>query len=1462
MLSKPWDQRKSAYDFAVVGSGYGGAITAARIAASANGGAPSVCILERGREWPIGSFPDRLDEAVREQRSSANPLGLYELLNYSDISVIKGSGLGGTSLVNANVAIVPDEDLFERGGWPASIRMPEMKKYYDRARGVLAARPHPRAAELLKVQALERRAAQLGMKAEALELTVNFDIDGPNPHGVPQVPCTDCGDCVSGCNTGAKNTLYMNYLPMAFRAGADIFTQTKVEWIEKLDGGGWKIHGRHYRSKRSSRKFTLEARNVILAAGAINSTEILMRSQMRGLALSPAIGTSFGGNGDFFGLAYNGDHRTNVLGFGTDTASERAARAPGPTIVGVLRYRGDGLENRFTIEDLSFPSAYVEAAKAAFPFFQREDTDAGDEAAERARILRDLTPFGGREADGALNHTMLYLCMGFDDARGFMEFDAPWFERDGRLRVVWRGAGGQPVFARINQELRRHARAQGASFIENPLWSIFEIRHLITAHPLGGCPMGEDYMQGAVDEFGRVFSGDGAVHEGLYVADGAIIPTALGVNPFLTISALAERIAERIVRHEGGDRFPEPRRSVGFAAVDPRAVIEWPEFQLDKLFRRAPTKPIEVMLNSGRRSIDAAARTIVNDEYWKGFFPRGHVLNTMSAALFTGFKKRFFKKRRRVVGVTSDTDGRINARNTLEEIEVKKRTGDLDPGRYILLRYDDPPWQSYYDVFKVINENLLIGRVYFGVYPHGIRLFTFAMTRTYGYEQMTVEDHRRLWQAATPPDVKDLAGVWRMEAVSNANQAASLAYLRFEPKPDGRLEARYQLLGLLEGLVTPRFVANHFELHDFTPFHDEIRQLDGDLMIGKYVMPVPPGAEALFPAASLGLLHSEPGPDGGRRFGFYYLLRRTKRKEIPPNRFLAPFFETELPSGLGMTFDEKMVGWAQPAADGPAWEGRAGGAGDIEFRVRMTIDDVNEFLTGAAHEARLSGTIQWNLFEDGGPALMPLDAARSYFNYLRVNEQTREAEMRYHLEFSSPGGRRFTLEGRKYMQKDEAGGLRGIEEILEDYTTLFCRLYENRDGGDVELGTALMKFRTFEDLPAVRNLTDFLGSFRVTNTTDPLLKLQAQMRFLAFTTRFVLEEYDPLAAAPGALPQDVRAAVLRGAEEPDFFSTRPTAELQAILRDQPTRPLEKLVNTRRVRIDFEKKRIFRDSFWKGSFARDSVLGWAERLMQAGTSEAGRKAAAAFAGGSFWKRFDKVENGVATGYVVNYELEAIPGDPEVRTVSYPDGARRYLRAGDEVLLLTYRNHPYKNVYDTIKIIDEDSAIGVMHVGDFPHGIEVATFVMERHNYPFEKMSVEDHHALFRHPRVTVPAPDQAAGVWEGHLVFLTRPNVSLLNRANPVLFELTFTPRRNKLEGRYRFGVLAGSMEPAFTGEFLRLDDFTVFQDEIRLIDEDTMIGKWVSPELPPGLLRALEDYLEPDGDRFGFYYVLTRKRGA
>jgi cholesterol oxidase len=564
MLSRPWNARRAHYDFVVVGSGYGGAITSARLATAGLSPRPSICVLERGREWPVGSFPDTADGILRERRGALNPLGLYDFLAFPDISVIKGNGLGGTSLVNANVAIVPEADVFRLAGWPASLTLDVLRPYYDRARQLLAARPHPKAATLLKVQALDRRAREIGSTAFPLNIAVNFTIDGRNEYGAEQKPCNDCGDCITGCNVGAKNTLAMNYLPMAASAGAEIYTQAEVEWISRQSSGGWRLHGSHVNHALSKQPFEVTAGNVVLAAGSINSTEILLRSGTRGLSLSPRVGSAFSGNGDFFGIAYNGDHRTNVCGFGNHPDSSGAAFPPGPTIVAAIRYPGERLERSMLIEDLGFPSGYIDGARLALALLRGADTDIGDEAEEARRVRRDLVPFVPVHSGGALDRTMLYLCMGFDDAQGAIVLERTPLQPDGRVKVHWKDVGTQAVFSQLNDELKRHARALGASFIPSPLWALFEVRPLLTAHPLGGCPIGEDYQHGAVDEYGRVFAGDGTVHDGLFVADGALVPSALGANPFLTISALAERIVERKIQQLQGLPYPVRNASVGF----------------------------------------------------------------------------------------------------------------------------------------------------------------------------------------------------------------------------------------------------------------------------------------------------------------------------------------------------------------------------------------------------------------------------------------------------------------------------------------------------------------------------------------------------------------------------------------------------------------------------------------------------------------------------------------------------------------------------------------------------------------------------------------------------------------------------------------------------------------------------------------------------------------------------------
>lgn len=1472
MLGLDFANRRKTYDYIIVGSGYGGSIFAARLASANLTSKPSICLLERGREWPVGNFPDQIDKVLAAQRNDANPLGLYEFLNYQDISVIKGSGLGGTSLVNANVAIIPDAEVFELANWPRTITRDGLMPYYLRARGVLASGPHPNAMDLAKVQAMERRAAEFGNHAYALNINVNFTIDGVNPHGVEQKPCTNCGDCITGCNVGAKNTLYMNYLPMARNAGTEIYTQAQVDWVEKLSAGGWRIHGTHFTDDGSSESFTLEAKNVVLSAGAINTPEILLRSEARGLSVSPVLGTGFSGNGDFFGLAYNGSYVTNVLGYGLKPPVAGGALPPGPTIVSAISYDGSvPVEDRFTVEDLSFPTAYVLGAKAAFALLHGDPTYAGNADAQRQRTLNDSDLLHPYRIDGALNHTMMYLVMAHDDARGTMVFDAPWFNRNGSMKIQWDGAGREIIFTRINEELRRHARALQANFIANPLWDIFKTRHLITAHPLGGCTLGEDYLHGAADEFGRVFAGDGSVHDGLFVCDGSLIASALNVNPLLTISALTERAVERNIEALQGKPYPQPNRAVSLSAIDAITVSTYSEGQLEPLFRRCVSLGIDTLVNQGGSpQIDVSARTIHNDQFWKGFFPKDHILNVMSSALFTGFKKEFHKDSAgHYTGVTSDTDNHIQARNSLEEINLTKPTGTLEAGKYILLKYLDPPWQGFYDIFKAINPDLLIGRVYLGEYPNGIRQITFPMTRKYSFDQMTVNDHAALYAAGAVPTPQELNGVWRMDILSNANHASGVAYLEFDLQPDGRLESRYELMGLIEGLVMPSFLQDHFQLNDFTPFHDEIRKVTSDFLVGQYTAPVPAALSSLTDDLSLGIFHSDSAGD----LAFYYMLTKADTKALPTNSLLRPFLDAFLPDGLSLTFTEEMVGWYFEGASTPA-PGRAGdltigqripatgtpaGGVDCKFDLKMTARDINEFIDGPEHEAELEGTITFGKFQGASGVTYTVDSQNSRFNYLEVIPATGQAEIRYHLAFTIPDGRSFYLDGIKYMQKESGGGVRAIQELLQDYTTLYCHIYETKTGqADTQVGLGYLKFKTFEDLAAIGNLVGFLASFQVTGTNDPLLQLQARMRFLAFTAQFVQLEYDPLAPDIGSFGEDVQLQVLRGADTPDYFSTQHGSDLQEILRNSSTQPLASLLNTDKVTFDFGKKRIFRDSFWKGSFAEDTLLGWEERIRNSVIGDQGVPAGQIFAGGSFWKRFDKVQDGVASGYVVNYELHQLPGLPQVREVAYPDNNRRYFKKGDNILLLHYLNDPYKQVYDTIKVMDAQNAIGVMHLGDFPDGIEFATFVMARNNYPFEKMSVDDHQLLFRDPHTKVPTAGQLTETWTGNLIFVEHPNSTILNQFNPVTFQLAFAAQGTQLQARYKFGLITTGAQVEMTPEFVRLSDFSAFQAEIRMIDDSTLMGKWVAADLSSALVDPLRNFLEPGAKSLTFYYILTR----
>ena len=165
-----------------------------------------------------------------------------------------------------------------------------------------------------------------------------------------------------------------------------------------------------------------------------------------------------------------------------------------------------------------------------------------------------------------------------------------------------------------------------------------------------------------------------------------------------------------------------------------------------------------------------------------------------------------------------------------------------------------------------------------------------------------------------------------------------------------------------------------------------------------------------------------------------------------------------------------------------------------------------------------------------------------------------------------------------------------------------------------------------------------------------------------------------------------------------------------------------------------------------------------------------------------------------------------------------------------------------VYDTIKLIDQNNAIGVMHLGQFPDGVEFATFTLARHNYPFELMSVDDYRLVAADPQARKPAAADVAGQWEGRLITLAHPTISLMSKPNPVSLTGSFAPN-----GAASFRI--GGVDVAWSGGPLA---------DLRLVGNDTLAGKWdVGPAL--GWLPALQDCVEPNEGRFAVHFVLARK---
>ncbi|CAB1062314.1 Glucose-methanol-choline (GMC) oxidoreductase:NAD binding site [Olavius sp. associated proteobacterium Delta 1] len=544
------------FDAIVVGSGFGGSVSAYRLAEAGL----RVCLLERGKAYPPGAFARSPLEMKQNFWDPSKGLhGMFNIWSFRGLDAVVSSGLGGGSLIYANVLIRKDgkwfvrEDL-RRGGyeyWP--ITREDLEPHYDQVEQMLNAQRYPFEHSPYnnthKTRAFKAAADQLRLDWQLPKLAVTFANNGQNPvpgepieeaypnlHGKARQTCRLCGECDIGCNHGSKNTLDYNYLTEAQRLGAELRTGCEVKGLQPLPGGGYAISYIEHHPEAGGKKtdksrpaqVRITADRLVLAAGSLGSTYLLLRNRAYFPGLSRQLGSRFCGNGDLLTFALKCRQLMDPSGAPVITSAIRVPDAL------------DGGQGRgFYLEDAGYPEFLnwiVEMAGLGGAIV-RSLKFSGRYVSSLLGINRD-TDIGAELSDlmgpAAFSSTSLPLLgMGRDIPDGQMQL------RGKHLDVDWTRHESADFFDRLADTAQDVVHAMNGQFRRNPL---SYLKRLITVHPLGGCPMGRNPMEGVVDPYGEAFG-----HPGLFIVDGAAMPGPVGPNPSLTIAAVANRCAEKMV---------------------------------------------------------------------------------------------------------------------------------------------------------------------------------------------------------------------------------------------------------------------------------------------------------------------------------------------------------------------------------------------------------------------------------------------------------------------------------------------------------------------------------------------------------------------------------------------------------------------------------------------------------------------------------------------------------------------------------------------------------------------------------------------------------------------------------------------------------------------------------------------------------------------------------------------------
>lgn len=513
-------------DTLIVGSGFGGAVTALRLAEAGQ----SVILLEQGRQvgkTEIAAAKTSLRKLLWEPRLGLK--GFFSQRFLRHVGVVGGVGVGGGSLVWGSVLLEPKDAFFRDPAWAhlSADWKTELAPHYQRAKQMLGRTQNPRLSE--QDELLRQTAKAMGAEASFGVTPVGIyfgapSVTAPDPffggEGPARTGCRFCGGCLTGCEYGSKNSLDYNYLYLTQRKGARILAEHQVTRIAPLADGGYEVHSR-VPGWFGRAHAPLRTRRLVLAAGVLGTLELLFRARddHRTLpAISPRLGEAVRTNSEAIVAALHPDPRRDLT---------------------------DGI----AISSDFYPNVHTHITQNRFP---------PNFAFQRFYMTRLVD--GARPGLRALKTLLLGLVLPLPVLRSW--FARNWARRitvltvmqhlDNRLTVHWRGrlvsrsvpGKEAPTYiAEANEAARQFARACGGIPYNMAPESLANLS--ITAHILGGCCMGKDAQEGVINPHHEVHG-----YPGLYVMDGSVVSANLGVNPSLTITALAERFASKLLESQ------------------------------------------------------------------------------------------------------------------------------------------------------------------------------------------------------------------------------------------------------------------------------------------------------------------------------------------------------------------------------------------------------------------------------------------------------------------------------------------------------------------------------------------------------------------------------------------------------------------------------------------------------------------------------------------------------------------------------------------------------------------------------------------------------------------------------------------------------------------------------------------------------------------------------------------------